>query len=64
LTPCATDILENKIVLGDDHHMSEEYGENPNLEEHFKDDQIARLMVKCVVAGSILLLQFLEFHTI
>jgi len=50
LTACAADILENKIVLGDDHDMSEEYGENPNLEELFKDDQIARLMVKCVVA--------------
>jgi hypothetical protein len=30
--------------------MSEEYGENPNLEALFKDDKIARLMVKCVVA--------------
>jgi hypothetical protein len=30
--------------------MSEEYAENPTLEELFKDDQIARLTVKCVVA--------------
>jgi hypothetical protein len=30
--------------------MSEEHVENPNLEELFKDDQIARSMVKCVVA--------------
>jgi len=29
--------------------MSEEYGENPKLEALFKDDQIARLMLKCVV---------------
>ncbi len=43
-------ILESKIVLGDDDDMSKEYGENPTLEELFKYDQIARLMVKCVVA--------------
>jgi hypothetical protein len=59
LTTCARDHYKRKLLLCDDHDMWEDDVEDHNLQELLQE--IAWLMVKCVVAWSFVFLQDYSF---